>query len=412
MFTTILLLLVLPLVAILSMASAALTFYVITPLISNLGVLIGIAVIVLLLTSGGLAWIISGRLLPKFRPQFTIVYSGIVLALAVFLVIKIFPRPVVSYQDPELLPGMAYWNLPTGSKLAYIHVPAAGDAKSTPIVFLHGGPGFLVLPSDVAFYSQLAQDGYDIYLYDQVGSGPSNRLADVRDYTTQRDVADLEAVRQQIGADQIILIGQSWGNTLLADYMDAYPNHVAKAIFSSPGAIWDVGRFKVNYNGTADSVIETTTPPWLVPLTVVFIPRNPLIAEQMLSERGLESYFDSQPASFNENYCKGAEDLVPVLHVRGANQYVNRLIFASQKAYPDPRPALRQNQTPAIIMRGECEFLPMEVAYEYKQTLPNSTFLSIPKAGHALYGAQPELILNILRAFLSDQELPIKPYIP
>ncbi len=63
-------------------------------------------------------------------------------------------------------------------------------------------------------------------------------------------------------------------------------------------------------------------------------------------------------------------------------------------------------------MRGECEFLPKEVAYEYKETLPNAIFLSIPNAGHALYGAQPDLILKTLRAFLANQKLPLESYTP
>lgn len=167
-----------------------------------------------------------------------------------------------------------------------------------------------------------------------------------------------------------------------------------------------MGRFKISYSGTANSTIDTPLPPWRVPLTLVLVPRNPLIAEQLLSEREVEAYFNAQPTVSNQNYCKGAEDLVRALDVRGFNQYVNRITFASQKTYPDPRPALRQNQTPALIMRGECEFLPWEVTFEYKETLPNATFISVPNAGHALYGAQPEFILNTIRAFLLDQPLP------
>ncbi len=411
MVRTLLLVLGLLLGAILSLAAAALTFFAVAPLINNLSMLMVISGIVLLLVSGWIAWRISKRLIPRFRPHLTILYSGIVLGISFLIVVKLLPRLVVPYLEPEPLPGMATWDLPTGSKLAYVHVPAIGPGQPTPMIFLHGGPGFLVLESDVSFYGQLAQDGYDVYLYDQVGSGRSIRLEDVNDYTTERHVADLEAVRQQIGADQVILIGQSWGNTLLADYMAAYPEHVAKAIFSSPGAIWDVGRFKADYSGTANSTVsDSGFPPIRMLLTVVLISRNPSIAQQVLSERELEAYFNNLPTSFNQNYCQGAEDKVPLLHIRGSNQYVNRVTFTSQETYPDPRPALRQNQTSALIMRGECEFLPWEVAYEYKQTLPNATFLSIPNAGHALYGAQPELILSVLRAFLSGQELPLSPY--
>lgn len=405
-FLTMLSILALPIGIVFSLVAGILTFYLAAPFINHLWTLTTLSIIILLTVSSGIGWPISKRLLHHYRPHFTGVYAVSILTIAILLVGKFLPKPKVSYQAPEASPGMEFWSLPTGSNLAYVHIPTIGSSREAPIIFLHGGPGFLVLESDVKFYGQLAQDGFDVYLYDQVGSGRSNRLEDVRDYTTQRHVADLEAVRQQIGAEKVILIGQSWGNTLLADYMAAYPEHVAKAIFSSPGAIWDVGRFKPSYSGTADSPIDAPPPPWRVPLAVVFIPRNILIAEQLLSERELEAYFNTQPSVSNQNYCKGDEAKVPVLDVRGANQYVNRLTFASQETYPDPRPALRQNQTPALIMRGECEFMPREVAYEYKETLPNATFVSVPNAGHALYGAQPEFILSTIRAFLLDQALP------
>lgn len=201
MLSIILLVLALPLVAVLSLALAVLTFYLVSPLISQLAILVGLSLIVLILVSGGSAWLIGERLLPGFRPLFTFIYSGVVVTLATFLIIKLFPRPVIPYQNPEPLAGMEYWSLPTGSRLAYVHVPEMGDTKPTPIVFLHGGPGFLILESDVEFYSQLAQDGYDVYLYDQVGSGRSSRLEDVLEYTTVRHVMDLEAIRTELGAD-------------------------------------------------------------------------------------------------------------------------------------------------------------------------------------------------------------------
>jgi len=406
MFLTVLSILALPIGIVFSLVTGILTFYLAAPFFDQLWTLTTLSIIVLLTASSGMGWLISKRLLPQYRPHFTGVYAASILTIAIILVGKFLPKPEATYQNPELLSGMEFWNLPTGSNVAYVQIPTNGSSHEVPIIFLHGGPGFLVLESDVKFYGQLAQDGFDVYLYDQVGSGPSGRLEDVRDYTTQRHVVDLEAVRQQIGTEKVILIGQSWGNTLLADYMAAYPEHVAKAIFSSPGAIWDVGRFKPNYSGTADSPIDSPLPPWRVPLTVIFIPRNLLIAEQLLSERELEAYFNGQPSVSNQNYCRGDEAKVSVLDVRGANQYVNRLTLASQEIYPDPRPVLRQNQTPALVMRGDCEFLPREVAYEYKETLPNATFVSVPNAGHALYAAQPEFILSTIRAFLLDQELP------
>ncbi|WP_373281536.1 alpha/beta fold hydrolase [Microtetraspora fusca] len=114
-----------------------------------------------------------------------------------------------------------YWNLPTGSRIAYSHVPASGAARPTPVVFLHGGPGTAndgVSPAGKA----LAADGFDVYAYDQLGAGRSSRLSDVTGYTVARQVADLDAIRREIGTEKIILVGQSWGGALAAHYMAAH----------------------------------------------------------------------------------------------------------------------------------------------------------------------------------------------
>ena len=61
------------------------------------------------------------------------------------------------------MPNMQYWSLDTGSRIAYTKIPAAGSVRATPIVYLHGGPGWLILDSDiVVFYSQLSSLRYDV----------------------------------------------------------------------------------------------------------------------------------------------------------------------------------------------------------------------------------------------------------
>lgn len=391
---------------VLSLMAAGGTFYGMAGVLNRLWLIITIAALILLLVSGSTVWLLTRRLTLSLS-----VAGGWLLATA-FLVVYLFAPLKGAYQSPAPLPNMQFWDLATGSRIAYTKITADGESRTTPIIYLHGGPGWVILNSDIAFYSQFARDGFDVYLYDQVGSGRSARLIDVRQYTTERHIADLDAIRQEINAEQVILIGQSWGNTLAADYMAAYPEHVARVIFSSPGALWDVGRFKANYSGVANVTSSgPALPPLRVLLTVLLVARNPVLSQQIASERDLESYFNTLPSStlIGQNYCQGDEAKVPDIEIRGTNQFVNRLTFASQETYPDPRPALRQNHTPALILRGECEFLPLEVANEYKETLPNATLLPIPNAGHSLYGAQPELTLAVMRAFLLDLPLPLSP---
>ncbi|MEE1804829.1 alpha/beta fold hydrolase, partial [Streptomyces sp. BE133] len=51
-------------------------------------------------------------------------------------------------------------------------------------------------------------------------------------------VADLDAIRRTLGADRIVIVGQSWGGSLAAQSLAAHSRHVAQAVFTSPGALW------------------------------------------------------------------------------------------------------------------------------------------------------------------------------
>lgn len=140
-------------------------------------------------------------------------------------------------KKPVAVKEQQYWNLPSGSNIAYVHLSGKGNSSLPPVIFLHGGPAGPDMAGDSSYFGQLTMEGYDVYVYDEVGSGLSSRLKDPRDYTVMRDVADLEAIRQKIEAEKVILIGHSYGGEVVANYVAAYGNHVEKAVFISPGGI-------------------------------------------------------------------------------------------------------------------------------------------------------------------------------
>ncbi|MDQ3793014.1 MAG: alpha/beta hydrolase, partial [Actinomycetota bacterium] len=112
---------------------------------------------------------------------------------------------------------------------------AEGHARETPVIFLHGGPGVPETKGDSEYFGRLAKDGFDVYVYDEVGTGRSSRLDDPRGYTLERDVSDLEEARQKIGAEEVVLIGHSYGGTIAAAYAASHPERVPKMVLSSPG---------------------------------------------------------------------------------------------------------------------------------------------------------------------------------
>jgi pimeloyl-ACP methyl ester carboxylesterase len=76
----------------------------------------------------------------------------------------------------------------------------------------------------------------------------------------------------------------------------------------------------------------------------------------------------------------------------------------------DPHAALRGNKTAAILLVGECNYIPWEAALDYRRTFADLKIFYFPKAGHYIQFEQPELMIQVIRSFLLDQPDAIPPY--
>jgi pimeloyl-ACP methyl ester carboxylesterase len=375
------------------------------------------ALIACLLLSSGIAWP-AFRVLAARRYGWAALVTGAAttLTLAVVAALTIFKPLALPQGLPLLPPSAAYWELPTGSRIAYLRVQAVGTAKATPIIRLHGGPGAYAVTNQrgVAFFGQLAQDGYDVYLYDQIGSGLSARLDNPEEYTVTRSVADLEAIRQAIGAEQVILLGESWGATLAANYMAAYPEHVARAIFSSPAPInpaeWQEYQADIRLRLSPErqqDIEGLSNHPRLLAL-MILSGLNPRAAHQFAPDREMDAWMDAfvtlelpglvcNPATFSAE-----------APAHGFGFWAGRMVgreFYEQAGALNPRAGLAANQTPTLILRGECDHITSGVVDQYRATFARSTLRYFQGAGHIIYYDQPDRYLAAVRAFLREQPL-------
>ena len=105
-----------------------------------------------------------------------------------------------------------------------LYVEECGNADGVPVVFLHGGPGAGCEPHHRCYFNP---DIYRIILFDQRGCGRSRPHAELTANTTWDLVADMEQIRQQLGIEQWVLFGGSWGSTLALAYAEQHPQRVS-----------------------------------------------------------------------------------------------------------------------------------------------------------------------------------------
>src|SRR5215475_7923050 len=101
------------------------------------------------------------------------------------------------------------------------------SGNGAPLVLCHGGPGLWDYFDDVA---DLLGGSARIIRWDQRGCGRSERRGP---YTVARYVADLDAIREQIGVPRISLLGHSWGAMLALRYSLEHPDRVSRLIYVS-----------------------------------------------------------------------------------------------------------------------------------------------------------------------------------
>jgi len=329
----------------------------------------------------------------------------VLLGIAVYLLLIFIPR---TYDVPHSQPIQTakYWELPTGSKIAYFLIPAKGTKKPFPIIYLQGGPGGFISDRNITTFAPLSEDGYDIYLYDQIGSGQSERLSNVTEYTADRHKKDLEEIVKMIGSDKVILIGQSWGAVLATLFIADNLNSVEKVIFTGAVSILPMREELLNIK-TPDS-LHLKKPP--------YTNREANAKCQNIRVKAITFWaktFGSKLASDNEvdafqTYLNGELNKATVCDTSqalktqgGGGFYAQIMTVKSFIEIKNPRARLRNCNVPILVMKGQCDSQPWGFVNEYLELFPNHRLEIIPDAGHSISVEQPEIYINTIRDFLN-----------
>lgn len=304
--------------------------------------------------------------------------------------------------------GTHYWDLPTGSMIAYTLVSAKGIKKAYPIIYLQGGPGGFISDRTIKMLAPLAEEGYDIYLYDQIGSGQSERLANIKEYTADRHKRDLEELIKKIGAEKVILIGQSWGAILATLFIAYHPNKVEKVVFTGPGPIQPMHEEVLHIN--APDSLHLRKPPYsnreanektnnIRIKAIAFWATS--FGKKLASDKEVD---DFQTYLDNElNKATVCDTTKAVKATGGSGFYAQVMTVQSFREIKDPRPKLKGSKLPILLMKGQCDNQPWGFMKEYLELFPNHQLKIIPNAGHSISVEQPELYLKTIREFLNQK---------
>lgn len=339
----------------------------------------------------------------KKKLKFIIKYA-LLLGIIVLIGLVFIPR---KYDVPKHQPlkQIRFWELTTGSKIGYTLLEASEPKQKFPIIYLHGGPGGCINQAIINTLAPFAKEGYDVYLYDQIGGGHSDRLEHIAAYTVERHLNDLEEIVTRIGSQKVIFIGQSWGTILATLFVTKHPQLIEKIILTGPGPILPINRNMVSQK--APDSLHLVAPIFSNQdgnkkannLRMKFVRWWASVFEEKLAkDREVDDFFTYLNNALNKSTV--CDTAFVTKSKGGAGYYAHIMTLKSFKDVINLRPKMKTIQTPILLMRGQCDNQKWGFTKEYLDVFQNASLQIIPNAGHFIAVEQQELCTRTIIDFL------------
>ncbi len=276
-----------------------------------------------------------------------------------------------------------------GATLAYT-VRGAQDAPRT-LICHPGGPG--MSSGTLGELGGVAGGELRLVLFDPRGAGASSRPVDGR-YELAEYVADLEALRSELGLERIDLLGHSHGGFVSLLYAATHPDRLRRLVL-----VCTAPRFSPELREEAQAAFARhSDEPWYEDALAAGAARQAgayASADELaaLYAREVRLWFgqwDERSRAFAERHLAGERPDIDAL--RWFNGFV-------APGY-DVRPLLSQIRAPTLVINGDADWLGPRVSARELAAIPDVRIVMVPGAGHWVFAEQPERFRAEVETFL------------
>ena len=262
--------------------------------------------------------------------------------------------------------------------------------QGEPLLLLMGGPGFSGEGLEPVAL-MIAKRGRAI-VPDQRGSGGSIPK-DANAITLDATIADLEALRKDLGLEKWTVWGCSWGGMLALDYASKFPSSIKGLILVDSGgpSLAFAGAFSDNMKARMSADDLSAQRYWSQPDVVS---KDPMRAD-------IEGIRAILPSQFYDR--TKAHQAIAVLKA-GKEHYNPEAGEHLSPAYSAGAPvrieALRKVDISTLILHGRQDPMPESVALENQKLLKGSRLVWLARCGHWPWIEQPEAMEKAMFEFL------------
>jgi L-proline amide hydrolase len=268
------------------------------------------------------------------------------------------------------------------------------DSGAVPLLALHGGPG-----STHHYFGPLEQLGNQrpVVVYDQIGCGSSDRPQDV-EWSVSLFREEVDAVRSQLGLEQIHLLGTSWGGMLALEHVLAGGEGIVGLILSSTLA--SVDQWAAEQRALRDALPAEV---------VAVLDRHERAGtyDDPEYEQAMEAYFDRHfyrgPKPRPELERMNAEKSRDVYRaMQGPNEWT---VTGALRGW-DVRDRLGQISPPTLVIRGRHDMCTDPISASLTEGIRNAREVVLEESSHTPVLEETDRYLETISAFMRDCESP------
>jgi proline iminopeptidase len=271
------------------------------------------------------------------------------------------------------------------------------EGEGAPLVLVAGGPG----RSHAYFhpwFSVLSRTRRVIY-FDSFGRGRSDRAKAAKQYTFERDVDDLEGLRQALGLGKIDVLGASYGGMVAQAYALKYPGSVRRLVLVATlfsAEAWQIGNEVLN-----DDIRNQFPEMWE---KVEAVRRRGLhggaAEHQALYDAplGLSWFYD---ASNEEKISKEPGAMNSDVYFTIAGDDADFLVGGDISRL-DFRTELKRLKMPVLITAGRYDrAVPPRLSLQFREYVPQARFVMFERSGHFIFIEEPAHFFQVIEEFLA-----------
>jgi proline iminopeptidase len=269
-----------------------------------------------------------------------------------------------------------------------------GQPEKGEILCLHGGPGmthdYLLSMADLADY------GYRVTFYDQLGCGRSQVPKDISLFVPERYVEEVEAFRKKLRLGRPNLIGSSWGGMLAIAYALKYQRNIRSltsvgGLHNVPLTLKQMQRMKRQLPDEVQEVLKK---------------------HEAAGDYENPEYTKAKMVFYRKHVCRLKEWPPEVTYsldhtskpVYGTMNGPNEFTIIGNIRYWDVTNQLKKIRVPTLVLTGKYDEVSPLVGRDMHRRIRNSEFTVFPYSSHLSFWEERGAFMKRVLRFLESHK--------